>query len=129
MSLVLDHCPFYDHETEIRAASGPVLIRSYQIAVRVGLSFRGTVLRPFPAVLDTGHSHNFSIKEDLLESWTGLRADELPTKGHVRVNKQIVDLKDINVVVYANTRGERDVARCPAACPGVAGRDRSSPQR
>jgi len=71
MSLIVDRCPLYEEATEVGAPSGPIVIRSYQIVVWVGLSVHGTLSRPFPAVVDTGHSHNFSIKEEQLELWTG----------------------------------------------------------
>jgi len=111
MSLILDRCPFYDEATEVDTLSGPVLIRSYQIVVWVGLSVRGSLSHPFPAILDTGHSHNFSIKEEHLELWTGLHAHEIQTIGHARVNKQLVELKDAAVAFYQNTPGERDALR------------------
>ena len=111
MSLILDRCRFYEEATEVDTPSGPILIRSYQIVAWVGLSVRGTLSRPFPAVLDTGHSHNFSIKEEHLELWTGLRAAEIRTIGHARVNKQLVELKDAAVAFYPNTPGKRDAQR------------------
>jgi hypothetical protein len=111
MSLILDRCPFYEEATEADTPSGPILIRSYQIVVWVGLSARGTLSRPFPAVLDTGHGHNFSIKEEHLELWTGLHAHEIQTIGHVRVNKQLVELKDAAVAIYPNRPGARDALR------------------
>ncbi len=37
----------------------------------------------FPAVLDTGHSHNFSISEALLHNWAGW---SLPRIGTTKVN-------------------------------------------
>ncbi len=77
MSLILDRLPFYEEATEVDTPSGPVLIRSYQIVAWVGLSIRGTLSPPFPAVLDTGHSHNFSIKEEHFELWAGLHAHEI----------------------------------------------------
>ena len=54
----------------------------------LGLSIRGMLSRLFPRVLDTGHSHNFSIKNEYLESWAGLYAHEIHTIGHTRVNGQ-----------------------------------------
>ncbi len=111
MSLILDRCPFYEEATEVDTPSGPILIRSYQIVAWVGLSIRGTFSHPFPAVLDTGHGHNFSIKEEHLELWTGLHAREIQTIGHARVNKQLVELKDAAIALYPNTPGERDLPR------------------
>jgi hypothetical protein len=111
MSLILDRCPFYEEATEVDTPSGPILIRAYQIVAWVGISVRGALSRPFPAVLDTGHSHNFSIKEEHLELWTGLRAGEIQTIGHARVNKQLVELKGAAVAIYQNTPGKRDSLR------------------
>ena len=74
MSLILDRCPFYEEATEVDTPTGLVLIRSYQIVAWISLSVRGVLSRPFPAVLDTGHSHNFSIKVEHLELWTEFHA-------------------------------------------------------
>ena len=90
MSVILDCCPFYEEATEVDTPTGPVLIRSYQIVAWVSLSAHGALSQPFPAILDTGHSHNFSINEEHLELWTGLHAHEIQTIGHARVNKQLV---------------------------------------
>jgi hypothetical protein len=111
MTAILDRCPFYEAATEVETPSGPVLIRSYQIVAWVSLSVRGALSRPFPAILDTGHSHNFSIKEEHLEAWTGLHAHEIQTIGHARVNKQLVELKDAAVTVYPNFPGKQDVSQ------------------
>jgi hypothetical protein len=111
MSLILDRCPICEEATEVDSPTGPVLIRSYQIVAWVSLSVRGTLSPPFPAILDTGHSHNFSIKEEHLELWTGLHAHEIQTIGHARVNKQLVELKGAALAIYLNTLGRRDVPR------------------
>lgn len=115
MSVILDRCPFYEEATEVDTPSGPILIRSYQIVIWVGISVRGRLSPPFPAVLDTGHSHNFSIKEEHWELWTGLHSREIPTIGHARVNKQLVELKDAAIAVYSNTPGERDSLRAKSS--------------
>jgi hypothetical protein len=111
MKSILDRCPFFEEPTELDGPSGPVLVRSYQIVVWVGLSVRGTLSLPFPAILDTGHSHNFSIKEEQLELWTGLHPAEIRTIGHARVNKQLVELKDAAIAICLNSTGKRDVLR------------------
>ncbi len=111
MSLILDRCPFYEEATQVETPSGPILVRSYQVVAWIGLSVRGAISRPFPVVLDTGHSHNFSIKEEHLELWAGFRAHEIPTIGHARVHKQLVELKGAAVVIYLNMPGERDTLR------------------
>jgi hypothetical protein len=116
MSLILDRCPFYEQATEVESPSGPILIRSYQIVAWVGLSVGGTLSPPFPAVLDTGHSYNFSITAEHLELWVGQHIDEIKTIGHARVNKQLVELKGAAVAVYPNTPGRRDVLRGKPPC-------------
>ena len=100
--------PLFEEVTEVDTPSGPILIRSYQIVVWVCLSVGDALSHSFPAVLDTGHSHNFSIKEEHLELWTGLHAHDIRTIGHARVNKQIVELKDAAVAVLPNSAGKRD---------------------
>ena len=82
----------------------------------VSLSVRGVLSRPFPAVVDTGHSHNFSIQETHLESWAGLHAQEVKTIGHARVNKQFVELKDAAVAIHPNVPGRRDELRDEPPC-------------
>jgi hypothetical protein len=111
MSLLIDRCPFYSQATEINSPSGLVPVRSYQIVLWVGLSIRGKLSREIPAILDTGHSHNFSIKEELLQSWTGMRSRELQTVGWARVNKQLVELKEADVAIFPNAPGRRDLSR------------------
>ena len=70
--------------------------------------FMGRFRAHFPRLSNTGHSHNFSIKEEHLELWTGLHVHEIQTIGRARVNRQLVELKDAAVAVYPNTAGERD---------------------
>ncbi|HWB13589.1 MAG TPA: hypothetical protein VG826_30470 [Pirellulales bacterium] len=48
-----------------------MLVRAFQLIVTVRLCVGRQISGEFPAVLDTGHSHNFSISEALLHSWTG----------------------------------------------------------
>lgn len=69
--------------TTISSPTGPVLVRAYQLIVSVRIFATGKASRPFPAILDTGHSHNFSISQALLRNWAQL---SLPIVRTIRVN-------------------------------------------
>lgn len=59
MNRIIDRCPFFDTETVAATCSGPVVIRAYQIVLWIGIQVLGKLSRPFPTVLDTGHSYAF----------------------------------------------------------------------
>jgi hypothetical protein len=108
MTLIVARCPFFDEPTEVRSASGVVVVKRYQIVVWVSLSRAGQLSKRFPAILDTGHSHNFSMKDEHLLTWAGWQASNLPTIGRARINKQSVLLKDAKIAIYRNLPGSRD---------------------
>lgn len=60
------------HKTTAASPTGPVVVRAFQLIVTVRLRVGNHVSGGFPAVLDTGHSHNISISEALRRAWTGL---------------------------------------------------------
>jgi hypothetical protein len=111
MKTIIDRCPFYDRETIVETASGPVPIRAYQVVVWVSLSVRAVVSPRFPAVLDTGHSHNFSIREEELKAWTGLVPEAMEVVGSIRVNNRLVLLREADLVLRENVPGSRDAIR------------------
>ena len=111
MSLILDRCPFYEEATEVETPTGPILIRSYQIVAWVGLSVRGMLSRPFPAVLDTGHSHNFSIKEEHLGVVDGTACSRNPDDRACAGEQATRRTQGCRGRVYPNTPGKRDALR------------------
>src|SRR5436309_2488755 len=80
---ILRKLPFSDVSHTLQFAGG-VVVRPYQIVVWVSLS-AGDALEPdarrFPAILDTGHNHNFSIQESQLLTWAGLSPELLQRRG------------------------------------------------
>lgn len=80
----------------VATPTGPVLLRPFQIAVAVALSAGGRRSPTFPAILDTGHSHNFSIRHDHLRDWAGLA---LRQAGFIKVNQQVVPLAECDLVI------------------------------
>jgi hypothetical protein len=111
MKTLIDRCPFYDRETIVETGSGPFSVRAYQVVVWVSVCVRGSVSPRFPAVLDTGHSHNFSIREEELKTWTGLAPEAMEVVGSIRVNNRLVFLREADLVLHGNVPGSRDAIR------------------
>lgn len=108
---ILRRLPFAARASRFEVAGETVEVRPYQIVLRVSVSPAETLpagAPSFPAVLDTGHNHNFSIQRGQLERWAGLRLDELPTLGDIRVNQQLVPLMAIRVWLHRNRPGTAD---------------------
>lgn len=86
--------PFYGDPTEIVAQGERVLLRSNQIILWVSLSRPGVIVgdssaMAFPAILDTGHTHSFSIHERHLTEWGGIRSESLRDGG--RSGKKVIE--------------------------------------
>ncbi len=111
MNVAVDNCPFYATETFVDTPSGKIAVRPYQLVVWVGLSLGGSLSRPFPAVLETGHTHNFSMREEHLRAWTDRSSEGMRRVGTIRVNERIVTLREADVALYRNVPGERDATQ------------------
>ena len=72
MTAILRRAPFYEEPTEAAVGGEQVLVRPFQIIVRVSLSTRGALSPRFPAVLDTAFNLTFAIAEPHIRSWAGL---------------------------------------------------------
>jgi len=66
---ILDSLPISYEPATINVGAEAITIKRFQIFAWVSLRASA----PFPAILDTGHSHNFSITESQLAHWAGLR--------------------------------------------------------
>jgi hypothetical protein len=106
---------------------GQVSVKPYQIIVWISVSPFDVLALPanaprFPAVLDTGTSHNFSIREEQLVAWAGIqpRFEGALGRGRVRglgVTGQEVPLLGYNVWLHPNRPGQRDqYANRPPFC-------------
>ena len=80
----------------VATPTGPVLLRPFQIAVSVALTAGGRRSPVFPAILDTGHSHNFSIRHEQLRDWAGLPLKQI---GFIPVNQQVVPLAECDLLL------------------------------
>jgi len=63
---------------------------------------------PFPVILDTGHSHTFSIRERHLIDWAGIRQDTVALLGTIRDRDQRIPLRAANIWIHPNEKGLRD---------------------
>jgi hypothetical protein len=113
---ILDQLPFFDEDTLAALPDGTsVIVRKFQIVAWVSLAPKGLAALPpgtprFPAILDTGHNHNFSIRHEhlarcLVPNGEALR--ELPPDAII--NGQRVAHFTANVWLHPNRRGQRDV--------------------
>jgi hypothetical protein len=98
---ILDRLPYRETPSLQNFKEGTIEVRSYQIIVWVCLK---KLL--FPAVLDTGHSHNFSILERHLKNWAG--AEGLKQIGEIEVNQVRVPQYEADVWIHRNRRGTRE---------------------
>jgi hypothetical protein len=81
---IIDRLPFADRPHLVTVRGEAVDVYRNQIIVWISID---DVLRPMPAILDTGHGHNLSIGRAQLERWSGAalrRIGELEI-GHQRV--------------------------------------------
>ena len=128
MSVIIDGCPFHDVETAVETPSGALPVRAYQIIVWVGVSLRGSVSRAFPAVLDTGHSHNFSITDEKMPSLP------IEGEGYVRPASALaiplqLERADVSLVSARGVRSGFEIVRTLSSslvfstCEGFAGID------
>jgi hypothetical protein len=62
----------------------------------------------FPAILDTAHTHNFSIQQRQMVNWARLQPHQLRSLGHIRLQGQQFLLHAANVWIHRNQPGERD---------------------
>jgi hypothetical protein len=130
MPRLLDRMPFSESPTEIVARGERIRIRRDQIILWISLTTKQSITfnpfaTPFPAILDIGHNHVFSILEQHLIEWAGLRPETLPIVGAVRERGQRLHLRAAKVWVHVNVPRSRDrlVERPPfplSAARGIA---------
>jgi len=105
MKTIVNRSPYFQEPTTAESPTGRVIVRPHQIIVWVSLVLRDQVSRSFPAILDTGHSHNFSIRQGQVDDWAGV---DLRRIGTARINRRTVELKEAQLALHRNIRGKRD---------------------
>ncbi len=113
MPYILRELPFFREPTLARFPNGPARVKPYQIIFWISITESArTRLDPtvprFPAILDTGHSHNLSIRQRHLLEWAKVNPVLLPSLGNIRVSGEQVTLFEANFWIHPNQFGKRD---------------------
>ena len=122
MTTILRSLPYFDTGTVIVVRNREEPVRPQQIVVWVSLAERGQREFPrgtprFPAVLDTGFSHNFGIREEHLIRWAGIQPGYFERIGDVHVNDIAASRHDADIWVHRNQPRRRDeMADAPPFC-------------
>lgn len=97
---ILDRHPITERPAIVDVQGDRVDVFRNQIVVWVSI---GDVRRRFPALLDTGHSHNFSITQRQLERWSGA---ELKKIGELEIDRERVSQFEAAVHIHRSVRGD-----------------------
>jgi hypothetical protein len=111
---ILRQLPFFVDPTTVNVQGDTLPIKAHQIVTWVSVTRRGRMDLPpnprrFPAIIDIGHTHNFSLSEHHLLEWAGLRLSALPRIGRIRHVGRTLPLVGLNLWLLPNLPGLRDV--------------------
>jgi hypothetical protein len=102
---ILDRYPISTVERSISSPDGPFTVKPYQVPVVVCLKIGDHLSSAFPAFIDSGHNHNFSITEEHLRRWAKIDVDRLSVVGKLRISNEEVKLRAANLLIYCNKKG------------------------
>jgi hypothetical protein len=101
---ILERLPIYDEPTLIDVQGEVYQIWKNQAIVWV--SFAET-LTPFPAILDTGHSHNLSIARRHVKLWGPSHVKQI---GHAKIAGHVVPRYSSDLFLHRNLPGTRQLS-------------------
>jgi hypothetical protein len=86
---ILDRVPIPRADSRFPVGAEIVRLKQDQIIVWVSLTVESSVLWSpeaprFPAIVDTGHTHNFAIQHQHVSRWAGIQPERLRPIGHLR---------------------------------------------
>jgi hypothetical protein len=93
---ILDRLPIHAEPGLISVQRDVIQVWSNQIIVWVSI---GDPSRPLPAILDTGHSHNFAISRSQLQRWSGASLSQI---GEAKVGKEAVPQFSAELRIHRN---------------------------
>ena len=104
---ILNRLPLSESHSSVPTPDGIAEVKPYQIVVMVSLAPRKLMELPegsprFPAILDTGNNHNFSIRKEHFERWARVRIGE---RGRVRSGGNELPLLAGSVWIHPNQPG------------------------
>jgi hypothetical protein len=110
---ILRDLPYFDRRTTVVVRGQDEEVKPTQIIVWASITDVGRedfdpAAPRFPVILDTGLSHNFSIKEELLGRWGGLDRRSLRKLRDITIGGSAVPLHEAEVWLHRNHPGERD---------------------
>lgn len=108
MKILADY-PISGKPESITIPHGLHTINAYQAVVTVYLSIRGHLTTAFPAFIDPGHNHNFSISEKHLRDWLGIDPTTLPILGSIPFGDERVPLVGVDVLLLRNKKSTNSV--------------------
>jgi hypothetical protein len=101
---ILDRLPIYERPTLIDMRGEVYQVWTNQAIVWVSLA---EILTPFPAILDTGHSHNLSIARCHMERWGRPDVKQI---GHAKIAGHLVPRYASDLFVHRNQAGTRQLS-------------------
>jgi hypothetical protein len=112
---VLDRLPISKEDALTLVGSESVRLKKYEIIVWLSLTSEKKVswdapVQRFPAILDTGHTHNLAIQSRHLAHWGGLEPDHERRIGHIRHENLRLPLYHVNVWLHRNKPGTLTVS-------------------
>jgi hypothetical protein len=112
---ILDLLPIPTTETLIFIREESVRLKEAQIIVWVSLSAMtakewNPATSRFPAILDTGHTHNFALQHQHLIRWAGIRPEMLRLLGHIRHCGKRMPIHAAKVWLHGNEPGKMTVS-------------------
>jgi hypothetical protein len=110
---ILDRLPFLDTRSDVWTPERLETVKPYQIVVTVSLAMRERLepdpgLPRFPAILDTGHNHNFAIREQQLRSWAQITPSE--SRHYIAVQGRRIPLINAGFWLFPNEPGQSAVS-------------------
>lgn len=96
---ILDRLPIYDEPTILQVQDDVLQVWRNQIIVWLSIH---DASRVFPAVLDTGHSHNLALGRRQFDRWCGAA---LPLIGRAKVGRDIIPQYRAAVRLHKNVAG------------------------
>lgn len=97
---ILDRLPIDSEPALIRVQDDVIQVWRNQIIVWLSI---GGVPRVFPAILDTGHSHNLAIGRRQFDRWCSA---DLPQIGEARIGRTTVPQYGADVRLHKNIPGQ-----------------------
>jgi hypothetical protein len=116
MTKILDRLPIPTRDDVAFVGQELVRLKETEIIVWVSLSTRAALewnpaTPRFPGIVDTGHTHNFSIQEQHLIRWAGLRPETLYLLGNIRTGGHRLPLRAADLWLHRNQPYQRDQFR------------------